>query len=72
LGVSIGQSEGWDDDASEHLIDAKHIFFDYGVLDAFGHVSVRSESEPNAFLLARNVALAVVPAGTGWRMTYPV
>jgi ribulose-5-phosphate 4-epimerase/fuculose-1-phosphate aldolase len=42
------------------LVDANHILFDQGVLDAFGHVSVRSEQDPQRFLLARNLAPALV------------
>jgi HCOMODA/2-hydroxy-3-carboxy-muconic semialdehyde decarboxylase len=38
------------------LVQANHILFDQGVVDAFGHVSVRSSTDPNRFLLARNMA----------------
>ncbi|NYE21531.1 class II aldolase/adducin family protein [Microbacterium immunditiarum] len=47
---------------SELLAQANHILVSQGVLDAFGHVSVRSESDPNRFLLARNMAPALVAA----------
>jgi ribulose-5-phosphate 4-epimerase/fuculose-1-phosphate aldolase len=44
------------------LVDANHILFDRGVLDAFGHVSVRDSIDPSRFLLARNMAPALVGA----------
>lgn len=44
------------------LVDANHVLFDQGVLDAYGHVSVRSERDPARFLLARNLAPASVQA----------
>jgi len=40
----------------EDLVSANHILFDQGVLDAFGHVSVRHDRRPDHFLLARNMA----------------
>lgn len=45
------------------LVDANHILFDQGVLDAFGHVSVRSAHDPERFLLSRNLAPALVGEG---------
>ena len=38
------------------LVTANHILFDQGVVDAFGHVSVRHDKAPDRFLLARNMA----------------
>ncbi len=38
------------------LVSANHILFDQGVVDAFGHVSVRHDAGPDRFLLARNMA----------------
>jgi HCOMODA/2-hydroxy-3-carboxy-muconic semialdehyde decarboxylase len=38
------------------LVTANHILFDQGVVDAFGHVSVRHDRNPDRFLLARNMA----------------
>ena len=50
--------------ASRALIEdvalANRILFREGVVDAFGHVSVRSDTDPNTFLLARNMAPALV------------
>lgn len=40
----------------ETLVLANHILFDQGVVDAFGHVSVRHDERPDRFLLARNMA----------------
>lgn len=42
------------------LVTANHILFDQGVLDAFGHVSVRDATDPRQFLLARNMAPGLV------------
>src|SRR5579864_488179 len=49
------------DDASQinELVLANHILTMNGVLDAYGHVSVRSERNPNHFFLAQHI-----PAGT--------
>ncbi len=38
------------------LVTANHILFDQGVVDAFGHVSVRSPTRPDRFYMARNRA----------------
>jgi hypothetical protein len=46
----------------EDLVDANHILFNKGVVDAFGHVSVRHDKRPDRFLLARNMAPALVRA----------
>jgi len=40
----------------DDLVVANHILFDQGVVDAFGHISVRSDANPERFLLARNMA----------------
>ncbi len=44
------------------LVSANHILFDQGVVDAFGHVSVRHDKRPDRFLLARNMAPGAVTA----------
>jgi ribulose-5-phosphate 4-epimerase/fuculose-1-phosphate aldolase len=44
----------------EDLVVANHILFDQGVVDAFGHISVRHR--PDRFLLARNMAPGQVTA----------
>lgn len=47
----------------EDLVDANHILFNEGVLDAFGHVSIRHPDDPERFLLARNMAPGLVTGG---------
>jgi len=44
----------------EDLVIANRILFREGVLDAFGHVSVRHDKDPNRFLCARNMAPGLV------------
>lgn len=44
------------------LVAANHILYDHGVVDAFGHVSVRCLERPDRFLLARNMAPGSVTA----------
>jgi ribulose-5-phosphate 4-epimerase/fuculose-1-phosphate aldolase len=44
------------------LAIANHILYDQHVVDAFGHVSVRHDKRPDRFLLARNMAPAMVTA----------
>jgi HCOMODA/2-hydroxy-3-carboxy-muconic semialdehyde decarboxylase len=44
------------------LVTANHILYDQRVLDAFGHVSARHDKHPDRFLLARNMAPALVTA----------
>ena len=47
----------------DDLVSANHILFDQGIVDAFGHVSVRHDTRPDRFLLARNTAPGQVQAG---------
>jgi ribulose-5-phosphate 4-epimerase/fuculose-1-phosphate aldolase len=44
------------------LVTANHILYDQHVVDAFGHVSVRHDKREDRFLLARNMAPALVTA----------
>ncbi|NRP46579.1 MULTISPECIES: class II aldolase/adducin family protein [unclassified Marinobacterium] len=44
----------------EDLVDANLILFNEGVLDAFGHISVRNPEQPSNFFLARNMAPGLV------------
>src|SRR5690242_12586340 len=44
------------------LVLANHILANEGVLDAYGHVSVRDDRNPNHFLLASHLAAGVVTA----------
>jgi len=42
------------------LVLANHILANQGVLDGFGHVSVRHPADPNRFLMSRSIAPALV------------
>lgn len=44
----------------QDLVDANRILFHQGIVDAFGHASVRHDKHPGRFLIARNVAPALV------------
>ena len=44
------------------LVLANHMLTDEGVIDSYGHVSVRDERNPNHFLLARHLPAGVVVA----------
>ena len=44
------------------LAIANHILFDQGVVDGFGHVSLRNPERPDHFFLARNMAPSLVEA----------
>jgi len=44
------------------LVSANHILFKEGVVDGFGHVSVRNERDPERFLLSKSIAPAMVTA----------
>jgi HCOMODA/2-hydroxy-3-carboxy-muconic semialdehyde decarboxylase len=46
----------------DDLVSANHILFVEGVVDGFGHVSVRSDTRDDRFLLAAGVAPATVTA----------
>ncbi len=46
----------------EDLVAANRILYDQGVVDGFGHVSVRHNKNPNRYLLARSMAPALVTA----------
>lgn len=48
--------------ALEELVSANHILFSTGVVDGFGHVSVRHPLRPGNFLIARSMAPALVRA----------
>src|SRR5690606_23917554 len=47
----------------DDLVLANRILFRHRVVDAFGHVSVRHDKVPDRFLLARNMAPALVTPG---------
>jgi HCOMODA/2-hydroxy-3-carboxy-muconic semialdehyde decarboxylase len=46
----------------DDLVSANHILFKEGVVDGFGHVSVRQERDPERFLLSKSIAPATVTA----------
>lgn len=46
----------------EDLVVANRVLADQGVLDGFGHVSVRHDKDPNRFLMSRSMAPALVKA----------
>jgi ribulose-5-phosphate 4-epimerase/fuculose-1-phosphate aldolase len=46
----------------DDLVTAGRILADQGVLDAYGHVSIRHPGNPNRYLLARAMAPAIVTA----------
>jgi ribulose-5-phosphate 4-epimerase/fuculose-1-phosphate aldolase len=60
------QKDTTSDEAIGRLIDdlvtANHILVDQGVLDGYGHVSVRSPRDPTHFYMARSVAPELVTA----------
>jgi HCOMODA/2-hydroxy-3-carboxy-muconic semialdehyde decarboxylase len=47
----------------EDLVAANRILAEHGVIDAYGHVSLRSPDDPKRFFLARNIAPETVQAG---------
>ncbi len=44
----------------EDLVAANRILYDQGVVDGFGHVSVRHDKDPQRYLLSRSMAPALV------------
>jgi ribulose-5-phosphate 4-epimerase/fuculose-1-phosphate aldolase len=40
----------------EELVAANRILAEHGVIDAYGHVSIRSPDDPNRYFLARSIA----------------
>jgi len=44
----------------EDLVAAYRILAEHGIIDAYGHVSVRSERDPNRYLLSRSLAPELV------------
>jgi len=46
----------------DDLVSANHILFKEGVVDGFGHVSMRTETDPERFLLSKSIAPATVTA----------
>ena len=46
----------------EDLVAANRVLADQGVVDGFGHVSVRHDKDPNRYLISRSLAPALVTA----------
>ena len=46
----------------DDLVVANHILVNQGVLDGFGHISVRDPADPQRFFIARSMAPALVQA----------
>lgn len=46
----------------DDLVIANHILVNEGVLDGFGHISVRHDKDPGRFLIARSMAPGLVTA----------
>jgi ribulose-5-phosphate 4-epimerase/fuculose-1-phosphate aldolase len=46
----------------EDLVVANHVLADLGVVDGFGHVSVRHDKDANRYLMSRSMAPALVKA----------
>lgn len=44
----------------EDLVAAYRVLAEFGIIDAYGHVSLRSEMDPNRYLLARSLAPELV------------
>src|SRR6202040_2352882 len=40
----------------QQIVSAGHILTDFGILDAFGHVSARHPEKPDRFLMTKRVA----------------
>jgi ribulose-5-phosphate 4-epimerase/fuculose-1-phosphate aldolase len=57
-----GVEESADKALIDDLVVANHILAEQGVLDAFGHVSVRHPGDPQRFLMSRSLAPALVKA----------
>jgi HCOMODA/2-hydroxy-3-carboxy-muconic semialdehyde decarboxylase len=51
-----------DPETLKELVLANRILYKYGVVDGFGHVSIRHSESPDHFLLSRNLAPAKVTA----------
>lgn len=57
---SRGRPARADREAIDDLVTANRILFDRGVVDGFGHVSIRHPARNDRFLLARNMAPGLV------------
>ena len=55
-------ASGIDAAPSEDIVIGSRVLAEFGVLDGFGHVSARSPTNPNRFLMSRSLAPALVYA----------
>ena len=63
LAQAVPSSAGPADPALvDDLVTANRILFDQGVVDGFGHISVRHNMDPGRFLLSRSMAPGLVTA----------
>src|SRR4051812_8938052 len=53
---------GMDVGLIDDIVVGSRILADFGVVDAFGHVSARHPGKPNHFLMSRSLAPALVTA----------
>ena len=53
-------------DLIEDLVTANRILADQGIVDSFGHVSIRHPDNPHRYLLSRARAPERVEAATSW------
>ena len=61
MSVSVPKSAGAiAPELVEHLAAASHILVAQGVVDGFGHVSMRHPSAPDRYLMSRSIAPALV------------
>ncbi len=56
------------EEAATAIMRASRILARHGVVDAFGHVSMRHPQDPSAFLISRNMAPALVGADDVMRL----
>ena len=49
-----------DEQMIDDLVDANHILYNEGIVDGFGHVSVRHDKRADRFFIARNLAPGLV------------
>lgn len=61
-GMALSSANAELESAVRELVLANRILYKAGVLDAYGHVSVRHPLAPDQFLLSRNLAPALVTA----------
>ena len=59
---AAAQSPTADPALIKYLVAVNRILYDQGVVDGFGHVSVRHDKNPEHFLLARSMAPGLVTA----------